>query len=250
MKTLLVVLTLTGLVASAAAETNTVTETFSQTYALAATGSVQLSNVNGTVEIIAWDQPEVALEAEKRAPDAGNLARIHLNIDARPDRLVVKTEHEKTGWFGQSARGEVRYHLKVPAGVSLDKIEVVNADITVRGVRGAVRLESVNGGISATGLAGGARLRTVNGGVTAAFAAVASAEEISAETVNGSCELRLPKDAGAHLDLSSVNGGIRCTFPITLEDSGHHTLRGTIGASAGATIKVRTVNGGISVRSE
>ena len=44
-----------------------VTEKFSQTYPLDANGSIRLENVNGSVEIIAWDKNEVALEAEKSA---------------------------------------------------------------------------------------------------------------------------------------------------------------------------------------
>jgi hypothetical protein len=249
MKTLILALALIGLVSAAAGETFSATEKFSQTYPLAATGTVQLSNINGTVDIVAWDKNEVALEAEKRAPNSDDLARIHIKIDPGPDRLVIKTEYEKTGWFGHNVRGEVRYQLKVPAGVSLEKIAVVNASIVVRGVRGAVHLETVNGGIRAANLAGDARFRSVNGGITAAFDALASGQKVSVETVNGACELTLPKDAGAHLDLSSVNGGRHCTFPITLEESGRHTLRGTIGGGTGATVKVRTVNGGISIRS-
>ncbi len=248
MKSLTIALALLGLVSAAAGETFSATEKFAQTYPLAANGTVQLSNINGAVDIVGWDKNEVALEAEKRAPDSDALARIHLNIDARPDRLVVKTEHEKTSWFGRSVRGEVRYQLKVPAGASLDKIEVVNASIVVRGVRGSVHLETVNGGIRAANLAGDARLRSVNGGITAAFDVIAAGQNVSAESVNGACELTLPKDAGAHLDLSSVNGGTRCAFPITLEHTGRHMLRGTIGGG-GATVKVQTVNGGISVRS-
>jgi DUF4097 and DUF4098 domain-containing protein YvlB len=248
MKSISIALAFTGFVSAAAGETYSAAEKFSQTYPLSANGTVQLSNVNGTVDIVAWDKSEVALEAEKRAPDADALARIHLKIDAGPDRLVVTTEHEKTSWFGHSVRGEVHYQLKVPAGISLEKIAVVNAGITVKGVRGAVRLETVNGGIRATNLAGDARLKTVNGGITAAFDVLAAGQSISADSVNGACELTLPKDAGAQLDLSSVNGGTRCSFPITLEQSGRHRLRGTVGGG-GATIKVQTVNGGISVRS-
>lgn len=249
MKSLIIALAFLGLVSAAAGEAFSATEKFSQTYPLTANGTVQLSNVNGTVDIVAWDKSEVSLEAEKRAPDSDALARIHLKIDSRPDRLVVKTEYEKTGWFGSNVRGEVRYQLKVPAGVSLDKIELVNSNIVVQGVRGSVDLRTVNGGIRATNLAGDARLKSVNGSITAGFDVMAAGQKVAAETVNGACEFRLPKDARARLDLSSVNGGTNCSFPITLETTGHNRLRGTIGADAGATINAQTVNGGISVRS-
>jgi hypothetical protein len=59
MKTLILALALIGLVSAAAGETFSATEKFSQTYPLAATGTVQLSNINGTVDIVAWDKNEV-----------------------------------------------------------------------------------------------------------------------------------------------------------------------------------------------
>ena len=76
---------------------------------------------------------------------------------------------------------------------------------------------------------------------TSAFAAN---QRISTDSVNGACKLTLPAGAGAHIDLSTVNGSTRCDFPVTIEKSSRSTLRGTIGGG-GATIKADTVNGSI-----
>jgi hypothetical protein len=212
----------------------TESEKFSQTYPLTATGALRLSNVNGDVDIVAWDRNEVLVEAEKRAETTADLARIHIVVDAQPDRLVVKSDHEKTGFFGTSVRGEVVYHLKVPAGISLEKIGVVNSGVTVRDLRGPVVLETVNGSIHASGLGGDAKLATVNGSIHATFASVSAGTHITTGSVNGAC------------DLSTVNGSTRCDFPVTIEKSGRTTLRGTIG-EGGASLKAGTVNGSIHV---
>lgn len=224
----------------------TESEKFSQTYPLTATGALRLSNVNGDVDIVAWDRNEVLVEAEKRAETTADLARIHIVVDAQPDRIAVKSDHEKTGFFGTSVRGEVIYHLKVPAGITLEKIGVVNSAVTVRDVRGSVTLEIVNGSIHASGLGGDAKLATVNGSIHAAFASVSAGTHITTGSVNGACELSLPGGTGAHIDLSTVNGSTRCDFPVTIEKSGRTTLRGTIG-EGGASLKAGTVNGSIRV---
>ena len=229
---------------SALAQRYSESEKSSQSYPLAANGTLRLANVNGAVEIVAWDKNEVLVETEKRAATSEDLARIHIVVDARPDRLIVKTDHERTGFFGTSVRGEVLYHLKVPASISLEKISVVNSTVTVQGVRGSVALETVNGSIHATDLGADAKLATVNGSIHAAFATVSATQRITTDSVNGACELTLPAGTGAHIDLSTVNGSTRCDFPLTIEKSSGRTLRGTIGGG-GATVRADTVNGSI-----
>ncbi len=224
-----------------------VTEKFSQTYPLAANGTIHVGNFNGSIEIVAWDKAEVALEAEKSANNDEALARIHLKIDSGPTRLKIKTEQDKSWKFWDTANAAVHYKLMVPAGVSLDKIEVVNSDIHVTGVKGSVDLETVNGSIDAKNLGSHGKFETVNGSITVVYATPPTHDdEISLETVNGSCTLKLPASASFRLEADTVNGRVNCDFPITLEKSGKHDLRGTV-AGGGAEVKLESVNGGLSV---
>jgi hypothetical protein len=250
LRTLATSLLVLSLASAASADPYSSFEKFSKTYPLVATGTVQLSNINGSVDIVAWDKPEVLVEAEKRAPSDEDLQRLQIKVEATADHLVIKTEHERmSGWFSKNARGEVRYQLKVPAGVRLEKIGVVNSNITVTGVRGAVNLSTVNGRIRASGLGADAQLDTVNGSITAEFDTFKAGQILKAKSVNGGCEFTLPKDAAAQVDTSTVNGSTRCAFPITLEKSSRRSLRGTIGGG-GATLKVSTVNGSIAIKSK
>lgn len=225
----------------------TVTEKFSQTYPLNADGVVSLDSINGRVEIVGWDKNEVSVEAEKIASDDAGLKRIEIVVDASPARVAIKTKHEKK-WFSLSfKRAEVRYTLRVPATASLRKIDVVNADVTVRGVRGYVDLESVNGSIDADGLTAGGRFDTVNGSIRAAFTKLSAGDRIVLDTVNGSCTATLPADAAFTLKADSVNGSISCDFPITIGKSGRSHLNGAVNGG-GAEIVLDSVNGGLSVR--
>jgi DUF4097 and DUF4098 domain-containing protein YvlB len=236
-------LTLTATVVSAK-----VTEKFAQTYPLDANGTIRLENVNGTVEIIAWDKNEVALEAEKTARDQEGLSRMHLKIESSPRRLSIRTEYEKKWKFWDNMNAQVHYKLMVPAGATLDGIEVVNANIHVTGVKGSVSLSTVNGGIEAAGLSGAGSFETVNGSVRVAYAAMpAAGAGITLEAVNGTCQLTLPADAAFDLDTDTVNGRISCDFPLTLESSGKRELRGAVNGG-GTRVTLESVNGGLSVK--
>jgi DUF4097 and DUF4098 domain-containing protein YvlB len=137
----------------------------------------------------------------------------------------------------------------VPAGVSLDKIDTVNSDITVTGIRGTVNLDTVNGSIEARGLMANAWLDSVNGSLTAQFASVDKVQEVKLNSVNGRAELILPKDASAHLKADTVNGDIIVDQSIRLQKSGRTSLRGDIG-TGGPRITLDTVNGSILVKQQ
>lgn len=223
-----------------------VTEKFAHTYPLDAQGSIRLENINGSVEIVAWDKAEVSLEAEKSAKNEEGLKRMNLKITSTPQRLTIKTEYEKIWKFWDNMNAQVHYKLMVPAGASLDKIQVVNANINVTGLKGSVNLDAVNGSIEAEGLAGPTEIETVNGSIKVSYASLAARPAISLDTVNGSCTLTLPADAAFELDADSVNGNIRCDFPITLEKSGRHELRGSVNGG-GPKVEMESVNGGLSI---
>jgi hypothetical protein len=247
MKSSLRLLSLALVASATVAASAKVTEKFAQTYPLAANGTIRLENINGTVEIIAWDKAEVSLEAEKSARDEDALKRMNIKITATADKLAIKTEHERTWKFWDNANAQVYYKLMVPAGVSLDKISVVNANIHVSGIKGSVELKTVNGSIDARDLSGPGEFDTVNGSIVVAYSSLpAPADKISLDTVNGSCTLKLPANAGFVLDADTVNGRVSCDFPITLAKSGKHDLRGTVG-SGGPMIELDSVNGSLTV---
>ncbi len=238
-------LVLTSLVLVAAARAS-VTESFKQTYPLNADGTVHLENVNGDIDIVAWEKNEVSLEAEKKGRTNEDLAKVTLEIDSSPARLRIKTKYAKTGWFG-NVNASVRYKLMVPAGVRLERIDTVNSDITVTGVRGSVDLDIVNGSITATGLAANARLDSVNGSLRAEFASLEGVTEVKLDSVNGSASVTLPKDAGARIDADTVNGRISVDQSVKLGKVGRRTFAGQIGAG-GPEINLETVNGSISIK--
>ena len=224
----------------------TVTEKFSRICPLNSDGSISLSNVNGPIEILAWDKAEVSIEAIKEASDEDAIKHIQIKVDSTPGQLVIKTEHDTSWKFWDRFNASVRYTLHVPTGTRLDKINTVNANITVTGVHGSVNLDTVNGSIHASGLRGNARLDSVNGNLSALFDSVEKVQSVKLESVNGRAEITLPKGASATINTRSVNGSTHVDQAIKLDKSGRLGVSGQIG-TGGPSIRLETVNGRISV---
>ncbi len=228
-----------------------VTEQFSQTHPLAATGTVSVTNMNGNVDVIAWDKAEVSIEAEKSARDEDALKRIEIIVEASADRIAIKTKHHKaesSSWFSRNGdNGAVRYTLRVPAQLARLKIEAMNSNITTENVHAHVKLETMNGRIRATGLTGDAELDTMNGRISASFDRLAGTQKVNVDTMNGQCEIFVPADANARVAASSLNGRVSSELPMTIEKSSRRSLRGSLGQGE-ATVSMDSMNGSLSIR--
>lgn len=223
-----------------------VTERFEKTYPVSANARVSLSNVNGGVDISAWDRNEVQVVATKHANTQEKLARLKIDVRASANSVDIKTQLP-SGMNNNP--GSVDYEIRVPRGASLDKIETVDGSVQLSGVRGNVRASSVNGKVTGRGLTGDMELSTVNGMVDGEAIDLRSSQHVKLSTVNGSVEFSLPSDANARLTASATNGGIRSDmnlpikrrFPIGAE------VDTTLG-SGGARVELSAVNGGIMIK--
>lgn len=226
-----------------------VTEEFHQTYPLAANGRVELSNINGSVHITAWDQNTVKVDAIKRADDADGLKRMEIRVDAHADMLSIETRYHQDDehWGRGNHFSEVEYTLTVPRNARLDEIKLINGGLDVAGVNGEVRASCINGKLTAKELAGDARLSTINGPLEANFQDL-RAMRVELTSVNGPVRLTLPSDAKARIEATTVHGGIDNDFGLRTNNHRFvgHDLQGELG-SGGASIKLTNVNGSIDV---
>jgi DUF4097 and DUF4098 domain-containing protein YvlB len=228
------------------------TEEFHKTYALSASGRVELENINGPVHIAAWDRNEVKVDAIKRAWSKERLQEAKIQIDSNKDSLSIRTEypgHDHTFWNDNrhDQPASVEYTLTVPRNVHLDEIKLVNGNLDVEGVNGEVRVSCVNGRLTARKLGGRAELSTVNGKLEANVDRLDSPLEVS--SVNASVLLTLPSDAKANVEASTVNGSISDDFglPVTKHQWVGRDLRGELGGG-GPHVRVSNVNGRIEIR--
>ncbi|MCW5979907.1 MAG: DUF4097 family beta strand repeat protein [Bryobacteraceae bacterium] len=234
--------------APALAATDRFQEEFHQTYPLSQGGTFALDNVNGDVRISVWDRAEVKVDAVKSASEKERLAELVIDVESSAGRVAVRTKYPKTNWSrGKEGRLSVEYVVTVPRSAKVDKIDLVNGNLTVEGVEGAVKAETVNGTIESVKLGGEVDLSTVNGRIEAALGRGPSTA-VKLDTVNGAVRLALPANSGARIKASTVNGSISNDFSLPMVKGRFvgRSLEGEIG-SGGADVRINTVNGSISI---
>jgi DUF4097 and DUF4098 domain-containing protein YvlB len=229
-------------------------EEFHQTYPLSPNGRVSLENINGGVQIKAWDRSEVQIDAVKRAYRRERLAEAKIEINATQDNIHIKTEYPD---WNQNFRSDdrrwdnpaiVEYTLTVPRKAILESIEMVNGSIDIDGVEGSIKASSINGRVNARGLQGDARLQTINGQLEATFVQLDDSKPIFLQSVNGQVSLVIPSDSNATVRASTVHGSITNDFGMAVRHGEYvgHDLSGQIG-TGGPRIKLGNVNGAIRI---
>lgn len=196
-------------------------QTITKSAKVAADATVEVSNVQGTVEITAWDKNEVELVAEIENPKD----ELEFEATERSVRIEVDRPHGK---YDHEDEDDANLTLRVPKGARV-VADTVSADITVTGVRGEQNLESVSGEIQTQAFDGQVRATSVSGEVTVAGnggkAAVSTENVSGTTTVSGirgdyhgevvSGEIRATVAAAGRVELNSVSGDIEIHTDLT-----------------------------------
>jgi DUF4097 and DUF4098 domain-containing protein YvlB len=164
-----------------------------QTRPLDARGRVEIENLKGRVEVVAWDRPEVKL--------AGTLGEgvEKLSVEGDGRLLRIKVQYPSRN------RNAEPSHLVVQMPLLADlEVETVSADISVSGVASReLELESVSGDIVANGAPRRGGISSVSGDIRLAM----NSPELRVETVSG--QLAVQGRLNGTVALESVSGGIR-----------------------------------------
>lgn len=239
-------------VSATAQSRNGVSEEFDQTYPLQSrTGRVSLENVNGRVTVGVWDRNEVRVRATKRAATRELLNEARINVIAEAEGVRIKTEYERNERDSVERENvaNVEYVLTVPRTVRLDRIAVINGDVSIENVAGAFYASTINGALTARGIVGDARLSTINGRIEATFDALRENSETAVESVNGAVSLTLPSDTNATVRARVLQGSISNDFNIPVRRGRFFgtNLSARLGAGA-ARVNINSLHGAISLR--
>lgn len=244
-------------------QTNVQDTRFDQTYPLNSNGRVSLSNVNGKVDVEAWDRNEVRVEATKHI-QCEKPEDIDIEIDANPNWVRVETEFGKdrniimnrgdgktwsSGYDNRCTEYSVDYKLTVPRTAQLDEVETVNGNVTLAGMSNVVKSSTVNGSVTAQNLRGSVNISTVNGTLNVGFDSLDNVREIKVNLVNGTLKLQLPSDVDALVKASTVHGNIVNDFGLPVKKGEYvgNNLYGKIGEGR-IPIRLSSVNGTINIR--
>lgn len=218
---------------------------FHKTYPASANVNVSLSNINGSVQITAWEKNEVQLDAVKTANTKEKLDEAEIRVDAAESSIHIETHYPEHRTDNEPAN--VEYQLHVPRTARLDKIDLVNGKLDIDGVKGEVRGASVNGSVTGRGLTGDVELSTVNGSVSSELMDMGNARHVKLSSVNGHVELAMPKDANAHLSANTVSGSISSDFGLPIHKGWVGSDLDTTLGSGATRVELSNVNGSIKI---
>ena len=152
---------------------STETEVINQTYQVGKNARLSLSNLNGAATITGWDKNTIEVTATKRGTSREMLDGATVEFDLHDDHLRIEVEYDYDEndrysdariWDGNQMI-EVNFEIRVPRGLEIRRVELVNGGIDVSDMTGDVKVASVNGDVTGENLAGEAYLSTVNGDV-------------------------------------------------------------------------------------
>lgn len=229
------------------------TKTVEKSFPLTANGRLSVSNVNGSIDIKAWDKNEVQVVATITADSAERLNDVDIVFDAKPESVEIETDYgswnrSATGTWKQGGNVSVSFVIMAPRGAVLNDIETVNGSVSLADFTNVVKASAVNGSVRAVNIRGTSSLETVNGEVFAEFERLESSGKIALSTVNGRVNLILPSDANATLKADSLNGSITNDFGLPVRKGKYvgRDLYGKIGRGD-IYIKLESVNGTLNV---
>ena len=183
------------------------TETFSRTVRLGRTGTFDLQNVSGEIQVTGGGGDDVRIEAIKRVrhPNESEaraiLSEIMIQVDDRSGRVDVRTEYpRRRNWSGG-----VDYTVSVPRDASVT-LRSVSGNVKVTSVNGELRAETVSGDIVASGARKLRMAKTVSGNLEISDA---EADEFSVSSVSGDVIVNKLKASG--FDAQTVSSDVRVT---------------------------------------
>ena len=222
-----------------------------KSYELQPGARVEISNVNGKIEVEAAAGNTLEVVAEKTAKGATEeaakqgLERIEIAEDASAGGVRIETRLQRAGGMFGGGGAQVQYMVRVPAGTEV-KFTTVNGGIELSGIKGRIQAETTNGGIVAREVSGTIEASTTNGGVDVDLAKLDDGGA-KLECTNGGIKLRLPADAKATISASVTNGGIDVNeLPIETSEASRRRLEGRLNGG-GPTIRIEGTNGGIRI---
>ena len=200
------------------------TATWRKTYDLQPGGRLEISNINGKIDV---------------EPSTGNAVEI----------VAEKSARAASAEAAKEAVGRIEIQENVsPASLEV-RFSTVNGGIELTGLKGRINAETTNGGIKAHDVSGAIDASTTNGGIEVELNQVAESG-VKLGCTNGGIKLRLPEDARATISAHIVNGGIE-TEGVKIETVGESTRRRLEGRmnGGGPKIDIEGTNGGIRIAS-
>jgi hypothetical protein len=217
-------------------------------YTVPAAGATLTVNAepNGGIHVEGSARADIVVRARvvamARTEEEARAIASRVEIVATADRVTA----DGPGGLGRRESWHVSYRLAVPTRTPLS-LRTTNGGISLDSVNSRVEFKTVNGGVKLSRMGGDVEGRTTNGGVNVDLDGTSwEGAGLDVQTANGGVKLAIPARYSAHLETGTVNGSIKIDFPVTVQGLIGRSFSTDIG-SGGATLRVRTSNGGVRI---
>jgi hypothetical protein len=204
-----------------------------KTLPLPAGGRVEIDTYKGSLDLVAEERPDVAVEAKVTAdPECGNakdqaewVEKTEIRIESSGKSVRIESDYSGLtghhwGFLGScTSRPFVDYRIRMPKKADLE-VKDYKSKVAVAGLTGDLRLESYKGNLSVRELDGTIRLETYKGEAAVEFASLRGDSRF--ETYKGRIEVSLPKTTGFELDADiGRRGDFKSEFGSAARSAGH-----------------------------
>jgi hypothetical protein len=182
-----------------------------QTYQLSSGARVEVSRINGTVDIETTNGSNAEVHIIRSARNKEDLNFKKILVDHTSDSLTVRGEKEDN-WERSGREPQVRHRviLKLPRQVALN-VEGVNGRVNIGEVDGPVEASGINGRVEIGQSVGYTNLSGINGRVTVKIVRLTD-RGINISGINGGVDLMFTDDLNADINVTGINGSVDAEF--------------------------------------
>ena len=249
-----------------------------QVHPLSPTGSVDISNVKGSIVVQAWERPEVKITGSlgagvEKLSVEGDRGALHIEVkypnranNTEPTVLVVQVPLQADLEIS-TVSANIDVHGVAPRELSLESVSgdvvltfnsgdveasAVSGDLTLNGrLNGEVSVETVSGNMRVDSR--GERLRRLSASTVSGDAelkaALAPDGEISMESVSGDLTLIAPRDLSAKVSGESFSGDLNAPgAKIEREEFGPGSSFHTRYGAGKGEVRIETFSGDATLR--
>ena len=222
-----------------------------QRYDVDANVTFSVQNVDGSIRIYGADEPAIRFLAVKKAYTADRLQGIMVDVKASRDAVSITTTipPRKTALSDRS--GTVDYIIVVPQAAKIAKLDLVNGELLVEGLRnGSAKAHLVNGWLGGHNCFSDLDLSVETGRLEIAYDWWENHEfAIKAASDRGNVRATFPSDAALNLSATATEGRIANGFASTNAKGTDviHSVAEVIGSDAQTVVSLEARRGNIRI---
>jgi uncharacterized lipoprotein YajG len=228
-----------------------VQETVDQTFKMEPTASFSIRNTDGSIRVYGGNSDELKMHAVKKAYQKERLEKIAINVTPHPNAISIETVYPPKPKLSLSDRsGTVDYIIVLPQTCTISRLELVNGELLVEGMRGQkVNANLVNGHFVGHNCFSDSNFFVANGELDIGYDWPEKRKiSVDAKIVNGNLRAYIAARASFHVLATTPNGAIASEF--TQKEDRHGPVQSvdqTIGGTAELDLKIHATNGSIRI---